>query len=82
MKRECEADRICCAQHILEVHQKFKVFGGRCFMIRNIITYVSIGAILFPDPITTVVGMGVLFLMVKFGNGKGNRERIQEQQNT
>ena len=51
-------------------------------MIRNIITYVSIGAILFPDPITTVVGMGVLFLMVKLGNGKGNRERIQEQQNT
>lgn len=42
-------------------------------MIRNIITYMSIGAILFPDPITTVIGAGVLFLMFKIGKGKGNR---------
>ena len=43
-------------------------------MIRNIITYVSIGAILFPDPITTIVGTGVLFLMFKFGKIKCNRD--------
>ena len=42
-------------------------------MIRNIITSVSIFAILFPDPITTVIGMGMLFLMVKFGKSKGNQ---------
>jgi len=42
-------------------------------MIRNIITYVSIGAILFPDPITTVVGTGVLFLMYKLGKNKANQ---------
>jgi hypothetical protein len=43
-------------------------------MIRNIITYVSIIAILFPDPITTVIGTGVLFLMYKFGKSKDNRD--------
>ncbi len=43
-------------------------------MIRNIITYVSIGAILFPDPITTVLGTGVLFLLYKFGKNKDNSD--------
>lgn len=43
-------------------------------MIRNIITYAIIGLILFPDPITTIVGTGALLLMLKLGKFKCNRE--------
>ena len=44
-------------------------------MINNILTYLSIGMIFLPDPITTAIGIGLLLLICRFGKRRYSNDK-------